>query len=204
MSHINENDKQTIIEVLEKNSFTQESITFIINKIHNESEIHDYWDSPYTRPTFFKILTLSFSILLFFILVINPLFKVLFSNESIEIKKEEIISERWIPSSKDFAFDVELKDNWDWKKEILLYRPNTTLLLWRTDIENNKWYIVSTMIWNLELYSKEKTIITNSNSNLRDDIKAWIIDIINNNISVDDKYLEFKSIDFWVDKIIND
>lgn len=195
-------DNRTIAEALEW-KIPADKIKDVLIQIEKYAELQDHWDSPYTRPSFVKVILLIFLIISVIIWVVLPIKKLVTSNSSINTTIAGLEKERDIPIWDKFAYNVEIWTTLDWQKTISLYDSMWTTLLWKSDLINNKAFILSIRNWKYKIPWGESQILKNARSDLTDDVKEDIYNLINNNISPNDKYLKFKSIDFGVDQVIN-
>jgi len=197
-------DQKKLIDVLEW-KMPQDKIQKIILLAHKYASYQINDNSTFNRPTFLKVVTLIFLILFFILWAVMPIKNLLTSsigkNMNIEIAKIE--AERNKITGDKFAYNVEIVENLNWQKSIIFYDNKWKKMLAKSDLINNKAYVVSTQKDKFKYPDSEKTILTTANSTLSEDIKEDVYWLLKNNFSVDDTYLEFKNIDFWVDEVVN-
>jgi len=202
MEKITDADYVQIVNILD-NKIPQNQINKIITKIQKASDLQDFWDSPYTRPTFTKVLLLFILILSSLIWLVYPVYNILLSDDSIKRSREAILENRGWLTNKDFSFELEITKTTNWHDEVRLYDWRSKELLAVSDLINNKSFLVSTKMNGFNISTTEERILKTSNVDLSEDIRKDVIKIINNNLNVKDTYMDFKSIDFWLDTLIN-
>lgn len=202
MEIMKDSDYTQIVNTLE-NKIPQDKIRKIVMDIKKASDLQDHWDSPYTRPTFAKVLLLFILIISLFIWMIMPVYKLLFSSTTIKAQVEEIITDRKQLTSESFSFVIVLEKTISDKPILSVYDRNERELLAKSDVINNKAYVVTSKIDWETISSAEINALSKTQADLSEDIKDDVISILNKNISVEDSYLDFKSLDYWVDQVIN-
>lgn len=202
MELLQEWDYKQITGVLE-NKIPQEKIRKILMEIKKASDLQDHGDSPYTRPTFSKLLLLFILIITVVIWLIIPVYNLIFSSTWTSTATAKIIEERKQPLNTSFSFTAVVEKTLDDKDVISLYDKNWLELLAKADLENNKALLLSSKIDGSTIKTSELQMLKSTNADLSEDIKEDVLDMINKNIRVNDSYLDFKNIDFWVDQIIN-
>lgn len=203
MDQMQDSDYKEILSVLE-NKIPQEKVRDIITKIKKASDLQDHWDSPYTRPTFAKILLLTVLIVSVLVWLLVPLYWLFFSSEWVSKKKAEILIERQAPSNNSFAFNILIEKTLDWNQTISMYNKSNTELLAKSDLKDNQAFVISSKIGNNEIKTNEIQMLKTTRADLNEDIKEDVLWLINNNIIASDEYMDFKSINYGVDTIISD
>lgn len=181
----------------------QDSIQKIIMSIQKASDLQDYWDSQYTRPTFTKVILLIVLAISSFVWLLFPVYKVLLSNDEIKVQKDLLLETRNWLTNRNFAFQMKIQNTTTWSPQVVLYDENGTNVLAKSSLINNEAFLISEKTNSWELWWDEKRIIKISNVDLSEDIRQDVINVVNNNINVKDTYMDFQPIDFWVDTLIN-
>jgi len=201
---LNEEKSKKIIEAITTEvDIPDQYIWKIISDINKYSVLANHWESPYTRPTFAKIFLIAILFIFIWLWLLAPIYQLFTNSISIDKKIKEEIIKRDRPLGDDFAYNLVINENLNWIKTVSLYDKDNKELLAKSDLVNNGSFLVANKKWKFELKTWEKNILKLANSDLKEDIKDTIYDLLKSNISVNDKYLKFKPIDFWVNQIIN-
>ena len=201
---LNEEKSKKIIEAITTEvDIPDQYIWKIISDINKYSVLANHWESPYTRPTFAKIFLIIILLLFIWLWLIFPVYQLFTNSISIDKKIQDEVLKRNKPLGEDFAYNLVINENLNWIKTVSLYDKDNKELLAKSDLVNNSSFLVANKKGKFELKPWEKEILKVANSDLKEEIKDTIYDLLKSNISVNDKYLKFKPIDFWVNQIIN-
>jgi len=182
------------------------AINRIIDQANTASFYYELKDSPFNRPTTWKVFALLVFLFCSALFVIQPLFfwKNWQITDIVNKNINETVELWWLPPLTSFTYDIYIKDVVDNSEkkvfELVDLRWN---IMARTDIIN--WY-GSAIFWNLWNWlevKKDLDIITTANGVLAEDMKENIKEILTSWLRYDIYIPEFKSFDYWTDNIIN-
>jgi hypothetical protein len=202
MAKITNSDQLALEKILDW-KIPQDKLQKVLREIYSYSDLVDHSESPYTRPTFAKVSLLVWLIFTFYVFVMSPIITLMWNWTNNQELVEEI--QEWVPTNLQFKFKLKLDKDIDWNTIVLLYDSNWKNILAKSNLNWDEADLLSTSIWDYTLNSKEVEIIKAAQSDFTktESVKQDIISTLWKNISVNDTYLDFKNIDFWVDTVIN-
>jgi len=185
---------------------SEPAINRIIEKINKDSYYYELKDSPFNRPTVWKLFSLAVFAFCSFIFVIQPLF--FWKSSSIVDIWNKSINESvalwWLPPLTSFEYQVFLKEvpNKEWQQLFELTDQRWNVFA-RTDIINWYWKAIFWKLSNGMELTSDNELINITNWELTADKQESIKEILKNWLKYDIYTPKFNSIDYWVDQIIN-
>lgn len=183
------------------------SINKLVDQANKASYYYELKDSPFNRPTTWKLFALLVFIFCAWIFVFKPLFFADSWNvtDLVNTSISEKVKLGWLPPLSSFQYDVYIKDvqNAPEKKVFELVDSRWNIMA-RTDVVNGFWSAIFGNLGNNLSLTKDLDIANLTNGELSEDKKDNIKEILSSWLRYDIYTPKFNSFDYGgTDPIIN-